>query len=129
MNVKKALKVALGTGLLLLDQPDQAKKHIRDRVSDQLDDLQARAQDTYQTAADRLGKAADALRGRDSQRATWKVVRFLTGLGIGIGVALLVAPANGNETRASLAKKTREFGDNVRQRFAASDLRPTGTGD
>jgi ElaB/YqjD/DUF883 family membrane-anchored ribosome-binding protein len=129
MNIKKVLKVALGTGLFLLDQPDDAKKHVRARIVDQVDDLRERAQDTFQVAADRVGRAADAVRGYDNHRSFWNGVRFVTGLGIGIGVGLLFAPANGDETRARLSEKAQEFGDNVRQRFASSDLRPTGTGD
>ena len=67
MNIKKVLKVALGTGLFLLDQSDEAKRNVRDRVSDQVDDLRDRAQDTYQAAADRVAGASDALRGRGRQ--------------------------------------------------------------
>jgi gas vesicle protein len=129
MNIKKVLKVALGTGLFLLDQPDEAKKQARQRVNDQVDDLRERAQDTYQVAADRVGRAADVLRGEDDHRSLWNAVRLIAGIGIGIGVGLLIAPANGDQTRTMLAEKAQEFGDNVRQRFAASDLRPTGTGD
>jgi ElaB/YqjD/DUF883 family membrane-anchored ribosome-binding protein len=129
MNIKKILKVALGTGLFLLDQPDEAKKNVREKISDQVDDLRERAQDTYQVAVDRVGRAADVLRGEDDHRFLWNAVRLMAGIGIGIGVGLLMAPANGEETRNRLAEKAQEFGDNVRQRFATSDLRPTATGD
>src|SRR5271157_2603594 len=117
MNIKKVLKIALGTGLFLLDQPDEAKRNVRDRIGDQVDDLRDKAQETYQVAADRLGKAADAIRGDDDHRSIWNVVRFVAGVGIGIGVGLLMAPANGEETRAKLAEKAQEFGGNVRRRF------------
>ena len=129
MNIKKVLKVALGTGLFLLDQPDEAKRNVRSKISGQVDDLRERAQDTYQVAADRMGRAADVLRGEDDHRSLWNAVRLVAGIAIGIGVGLLIAPANGDETRSRLADKAQEFGDNVRQRFATSDLRQTATGD
>lgn len=129
MNMRKFLKVALGTGLVLLDQTDRARKSVQERVGDQVDDLRDFAQDSYQVSADRIGRMADTIRGYDDHRALWNVVRFTAGMGIGIGVGLLIAPANGEETRTRLAEKAQELGDNVRQRFASSDLRATGTGD
>jgi hypothetical protein len=41
----------------------------------------------------------------------------------------LIAPANGEDTRTKLVDKAHEFGDNVRQRFAPSNLAATGAGD
>ena len=52
MDMKKFWKVALGTGLFLLDQSDRAKKSFGERVGGQIDDLRERAQDSYQAAAD-----------------------------------------------------------------------------
>jgi hypothetical protein len=126
MDMKKFWKIALGTGLFLLDQSDRAKKN----VGDHIDDLRERAQDTYQAAADGVARAADALRNEDDGHdALWGVLKFAAGLGIGIGVGLLIAPANGEETRAKLAERAQEFGGNVRQRFGSYNMRPTGTGD
>ena len=128
MDMKKFWKVALGTGLFLLDQSDRAKKSFGEKVGDHIDDLRERAQDTYQAAANRVGRATDALQNDDGHDALWGMLKFAAGLGIGIGVGLLVAPANGEETRAKLAEKAQEFGGNVRQRFGSYDMRPT-TGD
>jgi len=129
MDMKKFLKVALGTSLFILDQSDRARKNVRERVGNQVDDLRDVAQANYQVAADRIGRVADTIRGYDDHRALWNVVRFAFGLGVGIGVGLLVAPANGEETRTKVAEKAQEFAGNVRQRFGSSDLRATGTGD
>ena len=129
MDMKKFLKVALGTSLFILDQSERAKKSMRKRVGDQIDDLRDFGQDSYQVAADRVGKMADTIRGYDDHRDLWNVIRFASGLGVGIGVGLLVAPANGEETRTKVAEKAQEFAGNVRQRFGSSDLRATGTGD
>jgi hypothetical protein len=129
MDMKKFWKVALGTGLFLLDQSDRAKKGFREKVGDHIDDLRDRAQDTYQAAADGVTRATNALREDDGHDALWGMLKFAAGLGIGIGVGLLVAPANGEETRARLAEKAQAFGGNVRQRFGSYDMRPTGAGD
>src|SRR5271157_4557509 len=129
MDMKKFLKVALGTSLFILDQSERAKKSMRKRVGDRIDDLRDFGQDGYQVAADRVGKMADTIRGYDDHRALWNVIRFASGLGVGIGVGLLVAPANGEETRTKVAEKAQEFAGNVRQHFGSSDLRATGTGD
>ena len=128
MNLKKFLKVALGTSLFILDQSDRARKSVRERVGDHVDDLRDLADNTYQAAADRVTRASKALRTKEDHRAVWNVLRFAAGVGIGVGVGLLVAPANGEETRAKLAEKAQELSANVRQHFALADLRATGTG-
>jgi hypothetical protein len=129
MNMKKFMKVALGAGLFLLDQPDHAKKSVRERVSGHVDDLRDMAQDTYLAAADRIASASKAFRKEDN-RALWHTLRFIAGVGIGVGVGLLLVPANGEETRTKLAEKAQEFGDNLRQHFTSGDsLRATTMGD
>ena len=122
MNMKKFLKVALGTSLFILDQSDRARKSIRERVGDQVDDLRDFAQDSYEVAADRIGRVVGTIRGYDEHRALRNIVRFAVGIGVGIGVGVLVAPANGEETRTKLAEKAQELGANVRQHFASADL-------
>lgn len=128
MSMKKVLKLALGTGLVLLEQTNWRKKYVRESISDHVNDLRDAAQDTLQAAARRMAGALKASRKNDN-RAIWSALRFITGMGIGVGVGLLVAPANGRQTRTKLAEKAQEFGDNVRQRLAPADLRATGTGD
>ena len=143
-NLLKAAEVAIGTGLYLLNHSDKAKRMVRDRVGDQVDDLRDRlgdlrdrASDTYDVAADRVVRAAKVLRGENDANGGWNIVRFALGLGVGVGIALLFAPAKGDDTRTALANKARELGDNVRQRYGAQThpatgtetYRATGTGD
>jgi len=128
MNMKKFLKVALGTSLFILDQSDLARKCVRERIGDHVDDLGDVAQDTFQAAADRVARASKAFRKNADHHAIWTVLRFAAGIGVGVGVGLLVAPANGEETRTKLVEKAQELGGNVRQHFASSNLRATGTG-
>jgi gas vesicle protein len=126
MNIKKFLKVALGTGLIMLDQSDRTR--VKERVSDHVDDLQELANEHYETAAQRVARASRALRQENSSSA-WNILRFVAGVGVGIGVGMLVAPEKGDKTRAKLAERAQEVGENVRQRFAGVNAPATALGD
>ena len=126
--MKEILKVALGTGLFVLDQSDRARKSVRERVSEGVDDLRDLAREKYQTASDNLEKATRVLR-RDDNRAVWNILRFAAGLGVGVGVGLLVAPANGEDTRTRLAEKAQELNANVRERLGISNCKATAAAD
>jgi hypothetical protein len=109
---KMMANVLLGAGLMLLDS-------LRDRISDGISDVgeRARAVDfgeardrirsQYKTASDRVGRAADALRGEDSSAWT-PILAGLIGVGVGIGIGMLMAPASGEETRRTLSERARE---------------------
>ena len=56
---KVLLNILLGTGVYLLDS-------WRNRMGGTVDELRSRAQDTYETAADRVSRATDVIRGEDS---------------------------------------------------------------
>jgi hypothetical protein len=103
------LSVLLGTGLYLIDT-------LRERLPDNMDDIKGRARETYETASDRLGRATNALRGKEDSQIFDKVGALLIGVGIGVGVGLLIAPASGEETRADIANKVADFGEKVRDR-------------
>src|ERR1700675_1681575 len=111
MKFKKRdlLNVLLGTGLYLIDT-------LRERLPDNMDDIKGRARETYETASDRLGRATNALGGKEHSQIFGNVGALLVGVGIGGGVGLLIAPARGEETRAGIADKVSEFGDKVRER-------------
>ena len=101
--------ILLDTGLELLDS-------VRERLPDNMDDIQRRARKTYETASYRLGRATNALRGKEDSQIFGKVGALLIGVGIGVGVGLLIAPASGEETRADIADKVSDFGEKVRAR-------------
>jgi hypothetical protein len=111
---KALINLLLGTGVFLLDS-------MRKRMAGTVDDLRSRAQDTYETASDRFGRATDVIRGEDSH---WMgtAAAALLGLGIGLGVGLLLAPASGEETRSNIADKAR----NIRERISSREP-ATGT--
>jgi len=107
-NRKALLSMLMGTGLYLLDP-------LRNRLADRLDHLSDRAQDTYETASDRLGRATRVIRGTD-RRGLGTTAGVLIGMGLGVGIGLLFAPATGEETRRNLAAKVHDFGEGVRNR-------------
>jgi hypothetical protein len=113
------LKALLGAGLYVLDP-------MRERLSDRLDDLSERAQDTYASALDRLSDVSDRIRGR--RHAGWENAMWaLIGVGVGVGVGMLLAPASGEETRSTLSEKAQEVSGRVRGRFSSRPKSPTGT--
>ena len=114
------LSALVGTGLYLLD-------NLRERLPDNMDDIQRRARKTYETASYRLGRATNALRGKEDSQIFGKVGALLIGVGIGVGVGLLIAPASGEETRGDIADKVSDFGDKVRERTGKKAKAATGT--
>ena len=106
---REVLGVLLSTGLYLLN-------NLRERLPDNMDDIKGKARETYETASDRLGRATNALRGKEDSQIFANIGALLTGVGIGVGVGLLIAPARGEKTRADIAKKVSGFGEKVRDR-------------
>jgi hypothetical protein len=100
---REVLGVLLSTGLYLLD-------NLRERLPDNLENIKGRARETYESASGRLGRATDALRGKEDSQILSNVGALLIGVGVGVGVGLLIAPASGEETRADIAKKVSDFG-------------------
>jgi hypothetical protein len=60
---------------------------------------------------------------------TWQTIgSFAAGVGLGIGVGMLVAPATGKETRDAMTKKVQEISNKVGEHLPADEgPRPTGT--
>ena len=106
---REVLGVLLSTGLYLLD-------NLRERLPDKVENIKGKARETYETASDRLGRATDALRGKEDSQVLSNVGALLIGMGVGVGVGLLIAPARGDVTRADIAKKVSDFGEKVRDR-------------
>ena len=127
--MKKYIKLLLGTSLALLDQTDRATTHARGRLGDRLDDLRDMALRKCESAAYRVARASRGLRRSGGSGALRNSLRFAAGLGVGVGVALLAAPATGKQTRSALSNRAQRFGNHVRKNFSSGDLMATGTGD
>ena len=113
-NWKKFLKMALGTGLMMVET-SRASKHVRDRMDDWGDS----ARDKYDDIVDRVGRVGDALSGRRNYGSHFG--SFLVGVGIGAGLGLLFAPASGEETRNAIWDQASDMKDRVVSK--ASDFR------
>ena len=79
---REVLGVLLSTGLYLLD-------NLRERLPDKVENIKGKARETYETASDRLGRATDALRGKEDSQVLSNVGALLIGVGVGVGVGLL----------------------------------------
>jgi hypothetical protein len=113
------LGVLFSTGLYLLD-------NLRGRLPDNVDNIRGRVRETYQTASDRLGRATNALSGKENSQIFGRVGAVLIGVGIGVGVGLLFAPASGEVTRADIVDRVSTFGERIRDR-KRKPQRATGT--
>jgi gas vesicle protein len=116
---KALFNTLLGAGLYLLDP-------VRDRLTESIEDFTDRAQDTYETAAQRMERASRAIRGDDSHFMS-AATALLIGVGLGVSVGMLFAPASGEEIRSNLADKVHDFGDKVRNRFSSEPHPASGT--
>jgi gas vesicle protein len=123
--MKKLLKLLLGTGLFVLEQSDRGT-NMRDRAGRKIDDLRDVAQQKYDEAADRVARASRALRGEDSQ-AVGNALRLAAGIGVGISVGLLLAPASGKETRTALVESVQKLRNKVRKQAFAEKARAAAT--
>jgi gas vesicle protein len=109
---------ALKTALYLLDATDHASDNVRDRVSNRFDDVRSRAEDTFDTVSERVSNAARALRGENGNAAR-NAMMFAGGLGAGLALGVIFAPARGEETRRAIAESLENIGSRTRSGSAA----------
>jgi len=102
--------VLLGTGLSVLDS-------FRDRVSDRVESVSDRAKDVYEDTSGRVRKASRAMTGEDHS-ALGSVAALLAGVGVGVALGILFAPAPGEQVRRNIAETARDFGGRIRSRVS-----------
>jgi hypothetical protein len=89
--------------------------------------------DRLSEGVDRAGNSMSDLRDRTKdfygheEHTIRNVVSFVAGVGVGVGIAMLCAPASGEVIRGSIGEKARAVGDRVRDRFAHR-VSPSATG-
>lgn len=110
------IRSILRTAVYFLDQTDRVASDVRDRVSDRMDRAAGKVSDIRDQAHELYDGPSHPLRS---------VLAFAAGVGVGIGTALLLAPASGEEIRGSIGQKVEDIGGRVRSRFSSSS--PTGT--
>ncbi len=110
------IRSILKTAVYFLDQTDRFTSDVRERVSegvgraaDRVSDLREQAEDLYS--------------GED--HTVRNVLTFVAGVGVGVGVAMLFAPASGEELRNQIGDKVQDISGRVRDRFSGRSS--TGT--
>ena len=112
------IRSILKTAVYFLEQTDRVAGDVRDRVSDSVD----RAADRVSDLRD---QAEELYAGKD--HTLRNVLTFAAGLGVGIGAAILFAPASGEEIRNSLGEKVSDIGGRVVGRYSPVSRHATGT--
>jgi gas vesicle protein len=110
------IRSILKTAVYFLDQTNSFTSDVRDRVSDGVGRVSDRVSDLREQAADLYS---------DDDHTVRNVLTFVAGVGVGIGAALLFAPASGEEIRGQIGDKVQDIGDRMRERF--SSRASTGT--
>ncbi len=95
----------LGAGLYFLDP-------VRERLADKIDSLSDRAKDVYDEASGRVQRASRAITGED-RSGLGSTAALFVGVGVGVALGILFAPATGEQVRRNIADKAREFGSRI----------------
>jgi gas vesicle protein len=103
VNLNRFVRAVLKTGLYVLEQSDKATTEIRERVKDQVEAVTDRTR--------------QAIVGPEDHAAR-NLVRLAAGIGLGVVVAMLFAPASGEEIRRSVVEKAQSTRARVRKRFS-----------
>ncbi|HVO60075.1 MAG TPA: YtxH domain-containing protein [Terriglobales bacterium] len=101
------LDLLVDAGLYLLDP-------VRERVADHIDTVSEKAKDAYQEASGRVRKASRAITGED-QHGLSSTAALLLGVGVGVALGILFAPASGEQVRRNIADTARDFGGRIRR--------------
>jgi hypothetical protein len=101
--VNKVLRTLLRAGLYFLEESDRATAGLRDRMRDKVGNITSRTREAVGIEPDHTMRDA---------------VSFIAGVGLGVGIGMLFAPASGQETRELISEKVQEVGTRVRDRFS-----------
>jgi gas vesicle protein len=107
VNLNKFVRTVLTTGLYVLEQSDKATAEIREQVKDQVEDLTDRTR--------------QAILGSEDHTAR-NMVSLAAGIGLGVVVAMLFAPASGEEIRRSIVEMAQSTRARVRERFSPEKI-------
>lgn len=123
--MNKLLKSVLKTVVYLLEQTEDVADDVRQRVGKGYDRVSDRVSDLRDQASDLGDRASSLYEGEDHTLSN--ILTFAAGVGVGIGAALLLAPASGEEIRSQIGEKVQSIGGKVRDRFSSEQRSKTGT--
>lgn len=123
--MNKLLKSVLKTVVYLLDQTEDVAGDVRQRVNKGYDRVSDRVSDLRDQATDLGDRASNLYEGEDHTLSN--ILTFAAGVGVGIGAAILFAPASGEEIRSQISEKVQDIGGKVRDRFSSEPRPATGT--
>jgi len=100
-KIKNWSRMAARVGVLLADP--SVRKEVGKFLKHRFNVISEVASDRYDEGIHRVTAAGNALRGRSPWRA--RTVGFLAGVGVGAGIAILVAPNSGTQTRNAIRSR------------------------
>jgi hypothetical protein len=118
--LKKVLRSVLKTAVDLLEQSERVSGKMRDRVHEGVGRAGGRMSELRHQARDVYGHEDHTVRN---------VVSLVAGVGVGIGLAILFAPASGEQVRNSITERVQAVGDRVREGISSKrKVAPAATG-
>ena len=108
MKLNRLLKSLLKAAVYIMDQTGEQVERVSDRASDV------------------VAEAKQAVHPNDDH-ALRNALSFAAGIGLGVGVSILLAPASGAEVRRSIGEKVQDIGEAMRDQFS-TDSKSAATG-
>lgn len=105
--MRNLVKSLLQTGLYFLEQPDHAVDVVRERIKED------------------VGRVRQGIRRED--HTVRYVLTFAAGVGVGLGVGILTAPARGDESRGTVARKAKRASEIVKPYISPEGNLAAGT--
>jgi hypothetical protein len=124
-SAKQWARFAMKIGLFVTDA--KLWSAVNEQLRERAEDISESMRGTYKETSSRLDNAQAALRGRTHWFGS--TVGFLSGIGIGVGLGMLLAPVSGEEARSVIRGKASDVKNKVTD-FASgtsgsSQYRPT----
>lgn len=111
------LDLLVDAGLYLLDP-------VRERLGEHIGTVSEKAKDAYGEASGRVRRASRAIAGEDRSGIS-STAAVLLGVGVGVALGILFAPASGEQVRRNIADSAREFGGRMRRGVSSEPPGPT----
>ena len=109
----------------LLNSVLKTAVYIMDQTAEQVDRASERASDLADQARGVVDDARNAIYPREDHTLR-NILSFAAGIGVGVGAALLLAPASGEKTRSNISDRVQNIRDKVKGQVSSQKF-ATGT--